>query len=269
MLDLLQLGLGIVAAGAVSGLLAGLFGIGGGAVTVPVLYQTFSYMGVDEAVRMHLAVGSSVAIIVPTAMRSFLSHRAHGAVDMDLLRSWVIVVPLGAIAATLVASAAPGAALRTVFAIVAVVFGIRLLTPYVNWQIGAKLPGGPVRAMVGAAIGFTSALLGIGGGILNNTFMTLFGRSIRQAVATSSGVGALLSIPAVVGFIWAGWGVADRPPYTVGFLNLPAIALIIPISVTAAPFGVRLAHRLPRRYMEVGFGVFLLIVAVRFAWTLV
>ncbi|MHA1158918.1 MAG: sulfite exporter TauE/SafE family protein, partial [Alphaproteobacteria bacterium] len=212
MLDLLQLGLGIVAAGAVSGLLAGLFGIGGGAVTVPVLYQTFSYMGVDEAVRMHLAVGSSVAIIVPTAMRSFLSHRAHGAVDMDLLRSWVIVVPLGAIAATLVASAAPGAALRTVFAIVAVVFGTGLLTPYVNWQIGAKLPGGPVRAMVGAAIGFTSALLGIGGGILNNTFMTLFGRSIRQAVATSSGVGALLSIPAVVGFIWAGWGVADRPP---------------------------------------------------------
>ncbi len=266
--ELLQLGLAIAAAGVMSGLLAGLFGIGGGAVMVPVLYQTFIYLGIDEAVRMHLAVGSSIAVIVPTSIRSFTAHRARGAVDMDLLRSWVIAVPLGAIAAALAASVISGGALRGIFAVVAAIFGLRLLLGGTAWRLGNDLPGNPARTIVGGSVGFISALLGIGGGIPTNAFMTLFGRSIRQAVATSSGVGVLMSVPALFGLAWAGWGAAGLPDYSVGFISLPVVAILIPISVAVAPLGVRLAHRLPHRALEIAFGAFQIVVAARFAVSL-
>jgi uncharacterized membrane protein YfcA len=111
--------------------------------------------------------------------------------------------------------------------------------------------------------------MGIGGGILNNTFMTLFGRTMHQAVATSSGVGVLVSVPAIVGYMWAGWGNPALPPFSAGFVNLLALALLIPVSVMTAPLGVRLAHNLSRRQLEIGFGLFLLAVAVRFILSLV
>ena len=267
--ELIQLAAAVVAAGIVSGLLAGLFGIGGGAVVVPVLYQALTFLDVPDSIRMHVCVGTSIAIIIPTGVRSFLAHRRRGAVDMELLRGWVVWVPVGAIAATIVAAVLSGAALRGIFAVVAFAFAVRLIANRDSWRLGETLPGNPIRAIVGALIGFFSALMGIGGGILNNTFMTLFGRPIHQAVATSAGVGVLIAIPAFAGYIWAGWGDPGLPPYSIGFVNIPAMLLIVPTSVLAAPFGVRLAHRLSRRQLEVAFGLFLLVVAVRFALTLI
>ena len=126
-----------------------------------------------------------------------------------------------------------------------------------------------MRALVGVLIGFFSTLMGIGGGILNNTFMTLFGRPIHQAVATSAGVGVLISIPGVFGYVWAGWNDALLPPLSAGFVNLVGVALLIPISVLAAPLGVRIAHAMTRRQLETGFGLFLLFVAARFALSLI
>lgn len=258
----------LAGAGLVAGVLAGLFGIGGGAILVPVFYQVFGLLGVDEAVRMHLAVGTSLAIIVPTSLRSFLSHKARGAVDMKLLKSWIVPIPLGVAAASLIAASVSSGGLRAIFAIIAVLVGLRMLFNRVSWRLGDDLPPNPWRAGVGAMIGLLSALMGIGGGVLNNTFMTVFSRPVHQAVATSAGVGVLISIPGLIGYVWAGWGSAGLPPFSTGYVNWAAVALIIPITLMVAPLGVRLAHALDKRQLEIGFGVFLLLVAARFFFSL-
>ncbi|WP_186395839.1 sulfite exporter TauE/SafE family protein [Stappia sp. TSB10GB4] len=266
--EVIGLALALVASGAVAGILAGVFGIGGGAVLVPVLYQFLTWLGVDEAVRMHISVATSLGIIVPTSIRSFLAHKQRGAADLDLLKSWLIPVPAGAVVASLVAAYVSGDGLKGIFAGIAVIVGLRMLFNRESWKIGNDIPGNPVRAICGALIGFFSTLMGIGGGVMNNTFMTLFGRPIHQAVATSSGTGVLISIPGVIGMMWAGWGAAGLPAFSLGYVNILGVALIIPITTFAAPFGVKIAHALPRRYLEIFFGLFLLSVAARFAWSL-
>lgn len=266
--EALGLGLALIASGLVAGFLAGLFGIGGGAVLVPVLYQFLTVLGVDESIRMHVSVGTSLGIIVPTSLRSFLAHKKRGAVDLELLKSWIIPVPLGVLAASLVAAHVSGDSLKGIFAIVALVLGLRMLFDKPNWRLGSDIPGNPVRAICGALIGFFSTLMGIGGGVMNNTFMTLYGRPIHQAVATSSGTGLLISVPGTIGLIWAGWGVSHLPAFSAGYVNLLGVALIIPVTTFAAPYGVKVAHALPRRTMEILFGVFLLIVAARFLLSL-
>ena len=258
----------LVVAGLVAGFLAGLFGIGGGAILVPVFYQVLSALNFDEAIRMHVAVGTSLAIIVPTSLRSFSKHRAKGAVDMDLLRSFAIPMPIGVICASLIAAYISGAGLRVIFAIIALAIALRLLLAREDWRIGSDIPTGAVRAVFGWLIGFFSTFMGIGGGVMNNTFMTVFGRPMHQAVATSAGTGVLISIPGALGYVWAGWGVGGVPPLTFGYVNLLAFALLIPLTLLMAPLGVRVAHALSRRQLEVGFGIFLLLVSARFFYSL-
>lgn len=262
--DLMTFGAVALAVGAVSGLLAGLFGIGGGAIIVPILYQALGLLGVDDTVRMHISVGSSLAIIVPTSIQSFRAHLKRGAVDMAYLKA--IAAPLigGVLAASLVASHISSGGLRVIFAILAFVVALRLLFNRESWRIGTDIPGFPLRGIVGALIGFFSTLMGIGGGVLNNTFMTLFGRPMHQAVATSSGVGVLIAIPGTIGYIWAGWGNPLLPVASTGFINWIAVALIIPIALVVTPYGVRIAHALKKRQLEIGFGLFCIFVSVRF-----
>jgi uncharacterized membrane protein YfcA len=266
--ELAFLAMAAIASGVVSGLLAGLFGIGGGAVLVPVFYQALGLYGVDESVRMHLSVGSSLAIIIPTAIRSFTAHKARGAVDMDLLRSFLVPVPVGVVLASLAAAHISSAGLRIIFAVLALIVGIRLILNRDSWRLGTEIPGNPWRAIVGVVIGFFSTLMGIGGGVLNNTFMSLYGRPMHQAVATSSGVGVLIAIPGTIGYIWAGWGNPLLPAASTGYINWVAVALIIPIALVVTPYGVRIAHWLSKRRLEVGFGLFLLFVSVRFVVSL-
>jgi len=258
------LGLALIASGLLAGFLAGLFGIGGGAVLVPVLYQFLAFLNVDESVRMHVAVATSLAIIVPTSARSFLAHKKRGAADLQLLKTWLVPLPLGVIGAALVAAYVSGTGLKVIFAVIALVLGLRMLLDQPHWRLGTDIPGNPIRAVCGFLIGFFSTLMGIGGGVMNNTFMTLYGRPIHQAVATSSGTGLMISIPGTIGLIWAGWGAAGLPAFSAGYVNLLGVALIIPVTTFAAPFGVKAAHALSRRTMEVCFGIFLILVALRF-----
>lgn len=260
--------LAVAASGVVSGLMAGAFGIGGGAVLVPVFYEVFGMLGVEEAVRMHLAVGTSLALIVPTSLRSFTSHRARGVVDMELLRSFYIPVPLGVVLASLMAAYISSAGLRIVFATINVLIIIRLLFNRDSWRIGTDIPGNPVRGIIGAVIGYFSTLMGVGGGVMNNTFMMLYGRSMHQAVATSSGAGVLIAIPGTLGYIWAGWGVPGLPIASTGYVNWIAVALIIPIAMIVTPWGVRLAHAASKRQLEIAFGLFCVLVSARFFWSL-
>lgn len=266
--ELIAFGVAALAAGAVSGLLAGLFGIGGGAVIVPVLYQALGLLGVDDTVRMHVSVGSSLAIIVPTSIQSFRAHLKRGAVDIAYLKAIALPLLAGVVAASVVASSISSGGLRVVFAVLAFAVAVRLIANRDSWRLGSDLPGQPQRSVVGGLIGFFSTLMGIGGGVLNNTFMTLFGRPIHQAVATSSGVGTLISVPGVIGYIWAGWGQAALPVASTGYVNWVATAVILPTSLLLAPWGAKLAHDLPKRKLELAFGLFLLFVSARFAWSL-
>ncbi|MEH0074910.1 sulfite exporter TauE/SafE family protein [Pannonibacter sp. Pt2] len=254
----------LIASGIIAGLMAGLFGIGGGAVLVPVLYQFLAILGVDESVRMHVAVATSLGIIVPTSLRSFFAHKARGAVDMELLKSWLIPLPLGVVAASLVAAHVSGQGLKGIFAVIAVAVSLRMFFNRDSWRLGKDIPGFPIRPLCGALIGFFSTLMGIGGGVMNNTFMTLYGRPIHQAVATSAGTGVLISIPGVIGMVWAGWGEPLLPQFSLGYVNLLGVAVIMPLTTFAAPFGVKLAHRMPKRALELAFGTFLMLVAIRF-----
>ena len=272
--DLVLLVVGLLAAGAVTGLLAGVFGVGGGAVIVPVLYELFRLQGIPEETRMPLAVGTSLAIIVPTSIRSFRAHQAKGAVDLSILKTWAVPVVLGVIAGSFIARYAPPQLFKAVFVVVAGLSAIRLLFGRDSWRLGTDLPGGALMQVFGLVIGLLSALMGIGGGQLSNLFMTFYGRPIHQAVATSSGLGVLISIPGALGYIYAGWpkmGLvpAVLPPLSLGYISLIGLALVIPTSIWTAPIGANLAHRLSKRRLEVAFGIFLLLVCARFAWSLV
>jgi uncharacterized membrane protein YfcA len=267
--DLAFLAVSLVLAGAVTGVLAGLFGVGGGAVIVPILYEVFRVIGVPEEVRMPLCVGTSLAIIIPTSIRSFNAHRAKGLVDLDILKIWAIPVVLGVIAGSFVARYAPPDLFKIVFVAVAVVSALRLLFASDRWQLGDDMPGKALMTFYGGVIGVLSALMGIGGGQLSSLFMTFYGRPIHQAVATSSGLGVLISIPGALGYIYAGWPKMDvLPPLSLGYVSFIGFLLFIPTSIWTAPIGARLAHQLSKRKLEVVFGIFLLFVASRFIWSL-
>lgn len=274
--ELVMLAGALLAAGAVTGILAGVFGVGGGAVVVPVLYELFRVVGVPEEVRMPLCVGTSLAVIIPTSIRSFNAHRARGKVDMSIVRVWAIPVVLGVGLGSFIARYAPADLFKAVFVVVAGISAVRLLFGKDNWRLGTEVPGKIVMSIYGVVIGVLSSLMGIGGGQLSSLFMTFYGRPIHQAVATSSGLGVLISIPGAIGYIYAGWPrAAEYPdvaalqfPMALGYVSLIGFALFVPTSIFTAPLGASLAHALSKRRLEIAFGLFLLAVCARFAWSL-
>ncbi len=259
--------LSMAAAGGVTGILAGLFGIGGGAILVPILMEFLNFQNVEPSVQAHIAVGTSLAIIIPTSIRSFRAHQKRGAPDEALLRNWVIMVPLGVVIASFIVAFVSGEVLKTVFAVVALLIAIKMLFNRAKWSLGEDLPPQPIKGGVGFFIGFISTFMGIGGGNLNNVFMTSYGRPIHQAVATSAGLGVLISVPAAITYVVTGWGNPDLPPFSFGYINLLAFILIMPISMLVAPLGVKMAHGLSKRHMEIAFGVFLILVSARFFYS--
>jgi uncharacterized protein len=258
----------LLAAGFLTGLLAGLLGIGGGGILVPVLYELFGALGVDETIRMHLSVGTSLAVIIPTSLRSFAGHRARGAVDMEIVQSMALPVIAGVCLGAALARYSNDAVLKAVWVVAASLMGIRLYFGRRGWQLGEEIPGNPFRMLYGGFVGLVSTLMSIGGGVFVTTMMTLYGRPIQNAVATSSGFGPLIAIPGALGFIWAGWQVAGRPPGSLGYVSLLGALLIIPTSVLAAPLGVRIAHGISRRKLELAFATFLMVVSLRFLLSL-
>jgi uncharacterized protein len=163
---------------------------------------------------------------------------------------------------------APAGVFKAVFVVVATVSALRLLFG-ANLRFAETMPGALVMRGLGLVIGVLSALMGIGGGQLSNLVMTFYGRPIHQAIATSSGLGVLISIPGALGYIYAGWPkMAVLPPLSLGYVSLIGLALFIPTSIWTAPIGARLAHALSKRRLEVAFGIFLLLVSARFAWSL-
>ncbi len=275
--QVIELVLLLVVGGITAGFLAGLFGIGGGAVLVPVFYECFRIAGVPLEVRMPLCIGTSLAIIIPTSIRSYRAHRARGAVDMDVLRRWAVPVLVGVIAGSIIARYAPERLFKIVFMVVAWSAAVRLLFARETWRLGDDLPRGPLMKVYGVGVGLLSSLMGIGGGLFSNLLMTFYNRPIHQSVATSSGLGVLISIPGALGYIYAGWPAATRfpdvsalqLPFALGYISLIGVLLVMPISLLVAPLGVRVAHRLSKRTLETAFGLYLLVIGSRFFISLI
>jgi uncharacterized membrane protein YfcA len=250
-------------AGAAGGLIAGLLGVGGGIIIVPVLEFVLGLLGVDSTIRMHVAVGTSLATIIPTSFASARAHHKAGAISMDLIRFWSPYIIVGTVAGALIAGQASGEVLYAVFGIVALLVAVKMILPLDDRVIADDVPRGVAGTLVPVCIGALSAMMGIGGGSMSVPTMTLCGRPIHQAVGTSALFGAFIAVPGTLGFIATGWGNPLLPPASLGYVNLAGFALIVPTTVLFAPIGARLAHRMPRRTLGLLFGAFLLVVAVR------
>src|SRR5262245_23783063 len=262
--ELLWLALAIMIGGVATGILAGLFGIGGGAVIVPVLYEVFRILDVPDEVRMQLCVGTSLAIIVPTTIRSYLAHRARGAVLEDVVRAWAVPAVVGVAIGSIVAAFAPSAVFKLAV-VVAVFVGAKFLFGRDTWRIATELPGRAAMSAYGLLVGLSSSLMGVSGGSVSNIVQTLYGIPIHKAVATSAGLGVPITIAGTLGYMLAGLPhQAQVPPLSIGFVSLIGVAVMAPVSSFTATYGARLAHALPRRRLEIAFGVFLLLVAARF-----
>jgi uncharacterized membrane protein YfcA len=268
--ELIWLAVAVMAAGVVTGLLAGLFGIGGGAVIVPVLFEVFRLLGVPEEVRMQLCIGTSLAIIVPTTVRSYWAHRAKGLVASAVLRSWALPAVIGVAVGSVAAAIAPASVFELAFVVIAGVIAAKLLVGRESWLLGRSLPGRAAMTGYGFIVGLASAMMGISGGSLATMVMTLYGVPIHNAVATSAGLGVPITIAGALGYVFAGVShEAMLPPLSLGFVSVIGVILIAPISSYIAPFGARLAHALPKRKLEIGFGLFLVAASVRFLVSLI
>jgi uncharacterized protein len=263
--ELVWLAFAILTAGIVTGLLAGLFGIGGGAIIVPVLFEVFRLFDVPDQVRMQLCIGTSLAIIIPTTVRSYLAHRAKGLVIPEVIRLWTVPAIFGVAAGAIAAALAPSGAFKVAFVIIASFIATKFLFGNPRWVIANELPSRGLMSAYGFLVGLASSLMGVSGGSLATMVLTLYGKPIHNAVATSAGVGVPITIAGTIGYILAGLQhEALLPPLSLGFVSLIGVAMIAPVSSFFAPFGARLAHVLQRRTLEVGFGLFLLLAAVRF-----
>lgn len=268
--ELAWLAASVMFAGVVTGILAGLFGIGGGAVIVPVLFEAFRLLGVSEAVRMQLCIGTSLAIIVPTAVRSYRAHKARGFALPEVMRRWALPSMVGVAVGSALAALAPPDMFKAAFVLIACLIAAKLLLGGDGWVLGNDLPGAAAMTGYGFAIGLGSALMGIAGGSLVTMILTLYGKPIHNAVATAAGLGVPITFAGTIGYVLAGLPhQALLPPLSLGFVSVIGVVLIAPLSSWVAPFGARLAHRLPKRALEIGFGLFLLLVASRFLASLV
>ncbi len=260
--ELLPFIVGLIAAGLFAGFIGGLFGVGGGVVIVPALYVVFTYLGVDEAVRMHLAIGTSLSTIISTSWRSLSTHAKAGAVDFAVLRGWAPWITGGALIGAALAGLSNTDVLLVVFGGGLLLVAAQMGLGNPNWRIAPDLPTGAMRALIAGGIGLLSAMMGIGGGAFGVTVMTLCGRPMHQAVATASGFGAAIALPAALGYVIAGWGREGLPDFSAGFVSLPGFFVLAALTAITAPIGARLAHRLPQQTLKRLFAVFLAITAV-------
>ena len=259
----LLLGVAMLATGVVAGVLAGLFGIGGGIVIVPVLETALGFVGVDPAIRMHIAVGTSLATIVPTSISSARAHRKRDAVDVDLVKRWGVFVLVGSLLGAWVASQVHSDVLAVVFATLAMLMAVKKVFFPDSRNLTDSIPRGPLVPGLLTIIGLFSSMMGIGGGLFTVMTLTLFNVSIHRAVGTAALFGLFIAVPGMLGFVAAGWGDARIPEGSLGFVSLLGFACIAPITVLAAPLGAKIAHSLSARHLNMAFGAFLVIASLR------
>ena len=261
--DWIPLALAMVATGCVAGVLAGLFGIGGGIVIVPVLEAVLGFLGVDAAIRMHVAVATSLATIIPTSISSARAHHRRGAVDVEVVKRWAVFVLVGALLGAWIASQVHSRVLAGVFATLALLVAAKMVLLPESRNLTDSVPRAPWVIAIPTAIGCFSSMMGIGGGTFSVMTLTLFNEPIHRAVGTAALFGLVISLPGTAGFILTGWQDPRLPPASLGYVNLLGLVAIAPTTVLAAPLGARIAHAFPAKRLSMLFGLFLVVVSMR------
>lgn len=258
--------LGLMVTGVVSGVAAGLLGIGGGAIIVPALSNALLLLGYDADVVQHVAVGTSLAIIIPTGIMSALAHHKRGALDLNVLRLWVPFIVAGTFIGGLMAGLFSGDVLRIVFAVMAFVIAANIIFAFQTRLMG-HLHGSSLTHRISAfVVGYISSLMGIGGGSLTVPTLVAFGATMHAAVGTSAAVGVAIAISGTLGFIISGWGADGLPPLSLGYINLVALVLVAVLAAVFAPLGAALAHRLNQKTLKYVFAAFLVVVGLNMLW---
>jgi uncharacterized protein len=252
----------VLASGLVGGFVAGLLGVGGGIVIVPVLELALGLAGIDPRITMNLAVATSMATIIPTAIVSSRSHARRGSVDFSIVKVWAVPIAVGALLGSQLVAQFEARILAAIFGIAALAVAIKMLLPLDHYIVAQDVPRTWSGAWLPAAIGCLASLMGVGGGTLGVPVMTLCNVPIHRAVGTAALLGLWIAVPATLGFLLVRPVVAT-PSFTIGYTNLIGFALIAPASVLMAPLGARAAHTLSRRRLSAAFGAFLLVVAAR------
>ncbi|MEK9691121.1 MAG: sulfite exporter TauE/SafE family protein [Pelagibacteraceae bacterium] len=248
------------------GFVAGLFGIGGGLITVPFLYYIFNTAGINPDYIMHLAVGTSFAIIIPTSTVSVMTHHKFKAVDFDIVKSYGIYVVLGVIFGTIFAASLKTKSLVLFFSIVILLLGIYLLLlkeKETNITLEIKLH---LKIILGFLAGFISAPMGIGGAVMNVPILKFFGYSINKAIGSAAAIGFLIALFGATGFLISGSYLDTDIPLSIGFLNIPAFLIFIPITTFMARIGARTVHKIDKKKISKYFGIFLLVIASKFLY---
>jgi uncharacterized membrane protein YfcA len=267
--DLLFLTGILLAAGVFTGLTAGLLGVGGGIVIVPVLFHLFTSIGIHPDVRIHVAVGTSLATIIATSFSSLRAHHKRGGVDIALVRAWGPAIFIGVLIGSFLAGHVKGPVLMTVFATVGLAVALHMAFNNPAWTLATSLPSGMKKQTLAGTIGMISAMMGIGGGTLSVPVLTLFGYPIHRAVGSAAAIGLIIGIPGTLAFVATGWNVPGRPPYSLGYVNLLALVLILPTSMYFAPVGARLAYTLNTRNLRRAFAIFLAFTALRMFYSII
>ena len=260
---------GLLLTGIIAGLLAGLLGVGGGIVIVPVLFLLFTYLDVPDAIIMHMAVATSLATIIPISVSSARAHYGRGAVDMSVFRSWTPPMLIGAGIAGAASGGLDSSYLQLLFGGIAIYVSLSMIRGKTSASdaapgdaeiapLGRGTSGGAIAGVIGAA----SALMGIGGGSIAVPVLSALALPVHRAVGTAAAFGFLIAVPGALGFIWAGLHVEGRLPFSLGFVNIPAALIIFSTSLFTVPLGSRIAHALNPRGLRRAFGFFLLLSAL-------
>lgn len=250
----------LLALGAFAGVLAGLLGVGGGIILVPVFFYVFSALGFASPQLMQICLGTSLATISVTSLRSVAAHSKRDAVDWAILKGWGPGIAIGAVIGVAVASSLRSDTLQAIFGALAIIVGLYMAFGRDHWRLAPQMPQGILRAILSPIIGFLSVLMGIGGGSFGVPTMTLYGVTIHRAVATAAGFGVIIAVPSVIGFLFV--DIAVAPPFTVGAVNFLAFGLIVAMTLVTAPWGAALAHRMNPKPLKRIFGAFLILVAL-------
>lgn len=258
--------LGLMATGIVSGVAAGLLGIGGGAVIVPALSNALLLMGYNAEIVQHVAVGTSLAIIIPTGIMSARAHHKRGALDMNVFWLWAPFIVVGTFVGGLMAGWYSGDVLRIVFAAMAFIIAANIVFGFQTRLMGHLKGSSLTHRISGFVVGYLSSLMGIGGGSLTVPTLVAFGESMHKAVGTSAAIGVAIALSGTAGFIISGWGAENLPPLSLGYINLVALVLVAVLAALCAPFGAALAHRLDQKTLKYVFATFLVAVGLNMLW---
>ena len=254
----------LITAGLFAGFIAGLFGIGGGVVVVPVLYYIFTLAEVDESIRMHLSIGTSLANIVPISIISAFNHSKRGSVDLSFLRFIFVSVILGVLLGSFVVSFLKGNSLILIYSTLLMIVAMQFFLWKDEWRLANEYPRNILGHSLGSIIGFLATLIGVGGGAMSVPILKLYNFAIHKAIGTAAGIGIIITIPGTIGFIIAGTINEVSLPWSLGYVSLVGLLMITPLTMIGAPLGVRFAHYLSKGKLNFIFGLFLLIMSLRF-----